>query len=137
MSAAPATLVAPVGLSAELVTQLQGVLADEYLARDFYLAAAERFGGRQFANLARAEQHHVDAVTRLLRAAGATPVSGRTEAFDLPHNLTEALTNAEAIEREVVAAYEVLLAADTAPAVHRVFENIQAANRRHLAAADR
>lgn len=130
--AAPTAALAPA-----LVTQLQGVLADEYLARDFYLAAAERFGGRQFANLARAEQHHVDALTRLLRAAGATPVVGPTTTVERPADLAGALASAEAIEREVIAAYEVLLAADTDPAVHRVFENIQAANRRHLAATDR
>lgn len=126
-----------VELAPGLVTQLQGALADEYLARDFYQAAAERFGGRQFANLARAEQHHVDALSRLLRAAGQTPVVGPTEAVERPADLAGALASAAAIEREVIAAYEVLLAADTDPAVHRVFENIQAANRRHLAATDR
>ncbi|MBM4060171.1 MAG: hypothetical protein FJ265_03605 [Planctomycetes bacterium] len=130
-----ATPMAGITVPAALLDQLQGTLASEYEARDFYRAAAGRFGDRRFANLARAEQHHVDALTRLLRAAGAEPVTSAKHELQLPDSRAEAATAAERIERDVIAAYEVLLAADVDAATRQVFERIQAANQRHLAAA--
>ena len=135
---APAATAAPVAtLPPTLVVQVQGTLADEFLARDFYLAAAERFGDRRFANLARAEQHHVDALTTLLRGAGAEPVAAATHAIELPADRAAVEATAAEHERAMIAAYDVLLAAPVAAPVHAVFERIQNANRRHLAATSR
>lgn len=124
-------------LAPATVALLQGTLADEFYARDFYSAAAKRFSDRRFANLARAEQNHVDALSRLVRMANAEPVVDAGRAVELPDDLAQVQERAEEIERQMIAAYDVLLALDTNPPARTTFEHIQAANRRHLLAAGR
>lgn len=131
------TAATPSVLSPEAVALLQDTLAEEYYARDFYLAAAKRFADRRFANLARAEQNHVDALSRLVRTADAEPVLDAGRTVEMPDDLAQAQQRAEALERQMIAAYDVLLALDTNPPARAAFERIQAANRRHLVAAGR
>lgn len=127
---AASTVMAP-----ETIALVQGTLADEIHARDYYLAAADRFADRRFANLARAEQRHVDALSRLVRMAGAEPTASASGSVQLPEDVASVEVTAQQIERSMIAAYDVLLAVDTIPSVRTTFERIQAANRRHLAAA--
>ncbi|MBN2859176.1 MAG: DUF2202 domain-containing protein [Sphaerochaetaceae bacterium] len=58
-----------------LSSQEDGILLmreEEKLARDVYLALYEMWGNRTFANIARAEQQHMDAVAYLMQQQGVT-----------------------------------------------------------------
>lgn len=118
-----------------LTARLQEALASEYRARDFYRAADERFGLRRYRNVAAAEQHHVDALTALLIARGATPVTEIADQLAVAATIAATDAKAAAVERAQVAAYEALLAAVEAPQERAVLERIQSANFRHLQAA--
>lgn len=122
-------------LPATLVAQLQGTLADEFLARDFYRAAAERFGGRRFANHQRAEQNHIAALTDVLRAAGAEPVTAAGHIEALPATVAATQQRIAELERDMIQAYDRLLEMAANTSLVPLLENIQAANRRHLDSA--
>lgn len=121
----------------DITTMLQRTLANEYFARDLYRAANERFADRRFANLARAEQHHIDAVTAILTAAGTEPVTTSGREIRLPDTLRAAEEAAADQERTMIADYDALLARVDDAAVRPTLERIQLANRRHLDATSR
>lgn len=66
--------------TAPVMTDEEGVLLmreEEKLARDVYLALYEQWGIRTFANIARSEQRHMDAMAALMATKGiADPVVG-------------------------------------------------------------
>lgn len=76
-----AGLLAAVPASAATTTETQDMLTfmvqEEKMARDLYLELADQYGVRQFTNIARAEQKHMDAVRVLLDRYGiADPTVG-------------------------------------------------------------
>lgn len=113
---------------------LQRTLADEHFARDFYEAANKRFGGRRFANLARAEQHHIDALSGILTAAGTEPVTAAGREVALPTTLAATEQAAARLEETMIATYDTLLARVDDASVRPTLEHIQQANHRHLEA---
>ncbi len=126
----------PPAQSEDTTTLLQRALAAEYFARDFYRAANARFEDRRFANLARAEQHHIDAMTAVVAAAGAVPATTAGREVKLPETLSATEEAAAALERTMIATYDTLLArVDDGP--RPVLERIQRANRRHLGMTSR
>lgn len=127
----------PLVLVPALLEQLQTTLASELYAHEFYLAAAQRFGGRRYANLARAERNHAEALARVVRSAGGEPVVAPGCSVELPEDLAGAAAAAVQIERSMIAAYEALLANQRAAALQPMLLQIQTANRRHLAANER
>lgn len=118
-----------------LADRLQKALAHEFRARDFYRAAAQRFEVRRYGNLATAEQHHVDALTAVIVAAGAKPVTDAGVAIEVPTTIAATDARAEELERDMIAIYRELIASVDDQSVRAVLERIQAANFRHLAAA--
>lgn len=72
MAAAPASAV-----DRETIDMLTFMVQEEKMARDLYLEFAEEYGARQFTNIARSEQKHMDAVRVLLdRYNIADPTQG-------------------------------------------------------------
>lgn len=61
VAAAPASAV-----DRETIGMLTFMVQEEKMARDLYLEFAEEYGARQFTNIARSEQTHMDAVRALL-----------------------------------------------------------------------
>ncbi|MEZ6036323.1 MAG: hypothetical protein R3F29_02500 [Planctomycetota bacterium] len=122
-------------LSDALITQLQGTLADEFLARDVYRAAAERFGMQRFTNHQRAEEHHIAALTAALRDAGVEPVATAGRTIPLPATLALTQQRIAELEADMIRAYAQLLELGKDTALMPMLTNIQAANRRHLESA--
>ncbi|MCB9878029.1 MAG: hypothetical protein H6835_10550 [Planctomycetes bacterium] len=118
-----------------MVTQLQGTLADEFLARDVYRAAAARFGLPRFTNHERAEEHHIAALTATLRSAGVQPVTSAGRSVALPTTLELTEQRIAELEADMIRAYDRLLQMGRDTVLVPMLENIQAANRRHLVAA--
>ncbi|MCC6783762.1 MAG: ferritin-like domain-containing protein [Planctomycetes bacterium] len=121
-------------VTAAYVERLQLALALESNARREYEAAAAAFAVPRFANLARAERRHEEAIRGLIATLGGTPQEA-TATFDRAvSDLADATARATAIESQVLAVYAGLIADSPDPAVTAVLERIQTANRRHLAA---
>lgn len=81
LAAAPARAADPA-----TVEMLTFMVQEEKMARDLYLEFADEYGTRQFGNIARAEQQHMDAVRVLLDRYGLTDptVGDATGEFDNP-----------------------------------------------------
>lgn len=141
----------PAVASAEFAAHLAWMREEERLARDVYTALAERYDGAlPFANIARSEQQHFDAVGRLLTRYGvADPSTGRPagsyaepELQDLydtlmaqgEKSLADAYDVGIAIEKADIADLERVLANLSETDVTRVFGNLLRASRQHLAA---
>ncbi|MBL8733691.1 MAG: hypothetical protein JNN13_15070 [Planctomycetes bacterium] len=135
-SAQRAVVAQGVALSAALVTQLQGTLADEYLARDFYRAAADRFDRRDYLNHVRAEENHIAALRRVLLAAGVEPVAAAGRTTEVPESVVATGQQIATLERDMIRAYDRLLDLAAGTDLVPMLQNIQQANRRHLAAVD-
>lgn len=72
LAAAPAS-----AADRETVETLTFMVQEEKMARDLYLEFADEYGARQFTNIARSEQKHMDAVRVLLDRYGiADPTAG-------------------------------------------------------------
>ena len=72
LAAAPAS-----AADQETVDMLTFMVQEEKMARDLYLEFADEYGSRQFSNIARSEQKHMDAVRVLLDRYGiADPTVG-------------------------------------------------------------
>ena len=72
MAAAPAS-----AADRDTIDMLTFMVQEEKMARDLYLEFAEEYGARQFTNIARSEQKHMDAVRVLLdRYNIADPTQG-------------------------------------------------------------
>ncbi len=131
---APAGRTTTEPVTAAYVERLQLALALESDARREYEAAAAAFAVPRFANLARAEQRHEEAIRGLIASLGGTPKAATATAGRAGPDLANATARAVAIETHVIAVYAGLIADSPDPAVTAVLERIQMANRRHLAA---
>jgi hypothetical protein len=67
--------------------RLQRVLAEELHTRDVHQAMHIDLRSPRFANLARAEAHHADAISRPLTSRGATPVRDHGQPIEVPQDL--------------------------------------------------
>ncbi|MFM1871992.1 MAG: hypothetical protein RL398_1414 [Planctomycetota bacterium] len=119
----------------ERTAALQVALAGEYRARDLYESAYERFGLRRYERLAAAERRHIDALTALIVARGATPAE--------PSAVEEAAATVEGtdtlaieVEKAAIAQFAKLLDGLAAGPERATLEALQAANFRHRDAAN-
>ena len=144
----------PMGtLTAAQKAELVGMVDEEKLAHDVYVALAERFPELvQFSRIARAEAQHQSAVRTMLDRYGiADPTVGLPAGdfvsveFDKLYKelLADARTPADAlavgvlIEKTDIADLKDAMAGVTAPDVKQVYENLLAGSERHLAAFSR
>ena len=121
---------------------------EEKLARDVYNKFYELYNMPVFRNIAISEQRHMDAVLNLITGYGLTDtVAGKgpgefTPAFQPLYdeltakgtNLTEALKVGVEIEELDIADLEKAIDATEVPNLLRVYNNLLAASRNHLAA---
>ena len=121
---------------------------EEKLARDVYNKFYESYNIPVFRNIAMSEQRHMDAILSLLTGYGLTdPVAGKgpgefTPAFQTLYdeltakgtNLTEALKVGVEIEELDIDDLEKAINATEVPNLLRVFNNLLAGSRNHLAA---
>lgn len=121
---------------------------EEKLARDVYNKLYELYNMPVFRNIAISEQRHMDAILNLLTGYGLTdPVAGKgpgefTPAFQPLYdeliakgtNLTEAFKVGVEIEELDIADLEKAINATEVPTLLRVYNNLLAASRNHLAA---
>jgi len=121
---------------------------EEKLARDVYNKFYELYNMPVFKNIAISEQKHMDAMLNLLTGYGLTdPVVGKgpgefTPAFQTLYdelitkgtNLTEALKVGVEIEELDIADLEKAIEATEVPNLLRVFNNLLAGSKNHLAA---
>ncbi len=113
---------------------------EEYRARAFYHDALARFGAiRPFANLERAEQHHVDALLALFdRYQLSPPCADTVKRAMTAENLADAYALAADLERGEGPFYDRLLSATEKPDIRSVFERLrQVSLERHLLAVER
>ncbi|MCP5195530.1 MAG: DUF2202 domain-containing protein [Gammaproteobacteria bacterium] len=146
---APGALVAAV-LSTEAIQTLTFMREEEKLARDVYLTLNEAWGQSVFANIARSEQQHMDAMLAMLNRYGlpdpATTVMGVFNNSDLQalytelvnrgqQSAVEALSVGAAIEEIDILDLQQALADEQLPAdLRQSYENLLAASGNHLRA---
>ncbi len=147
----PAATASPAVASERLAKDLTWMRDEERLARDVYTALAAKYdGAAPFANIAKAEQQHYDAVGTLLARYGvADPSAGASagtyaepELQELYNRLMEqgskSLADAYdvgiAIEKADLADLKDALARTTESDVTRVFTNLSRGSEQHLAA---
>ena len=119
-----------------LARMLTLALEDEYLARGEYALLIERFGERRpFSRIVKAEERHIASLIPLFARHGIpVPADRGREAAQLPASLKEARAIGVTAERSNIAMYERFLRQELPDDVRRVFENLRAASRNHLAA---
>lgn len=126
---------------------------EEKLARDLYNALYEQWGERVFANIARSEQKHMDAVKTLLDAYSITdPVGADTpgvfENDELQSlydtllaqgstSVEEALAVGVLVEETDIADLQAALDNTDNPSISRVYENLLRGSEHHLEAFSR
>lgn len=114
---------------------LQAALVGEYRARDLYESAYERFGLPRYERIAAAERRHIDALTALIVARGATPAEpSAVEEAAATVEETDAL--AIEVEKAAIAQFAKLLDGLAAGPERDALEALQAANYRHRDAAN-
>jgi len=117
------------------LTRLQSTVEKELYARDYYKAAAAALPGvRRFANLAKAEQNHADAIAAAIRYLRGTPSMKPTIKVVVPKTVAEADAECRKIELMVIDIYKGLIKDSPDPKVTKVLQRIQSSNYRHLAA---
>lgn len=138
------------GLSTESVQTLIFMREEEKLARDVYLTLSEVWEQPVFANIARSEQEHMDAMLAMLDRYGlpdpATTVVGVFNNSDLQSlyddlirrgqkSVTEALFAGAAIEEMDILDLQQALADERLPVdLRQSYENLLAASGNHLRA---
>lgn len=139
--------------AAELTEEQQATLIhmrqEEQLAHDLYVALADKWDNDTFTRIAASESRHMVAVQRLLDRYGLTvpaPEEGEKFADDglqqlwdelLEKGMTSqdaALEVGRTVERADIADLEAALADGQPADIARVFENLLAASKHHLAA---
>lgn len=150
VGAAPAKRIRVTPLSGEEKADLAFMREEEKLARDVYLAMAEKWKVRVFSNIARSEQTHMDSIASLLARYGvADPVAGMpagqfaTETFQTLYtqliergsqSLQAALEVGALIEEtDIVDLWERTDAATHADII-QVYQNLESASENHLRA---
>ena len=145
MAAAPAS-----AADRDTIDMLTFMVQEEKMARDLYLEFAEEYGARQFTNIARSEQKHMDAVRVLLDRYGiADPTQGdaigefdnaQIQALydDLYAKGMESLAKAAkvgiTVEKVDIADINVMLADKPAADITTVLKNLKAGSSNHLGA---
>ncbi len=147
----PGVSATPAVASASLAKDLQYMRDEERLARDVYTALAARYDGAQpFANIARAEQTHFEAMGNLLARYGVSdPSAGRAAgSYAEPElqglydrlmeqgskSLADAYDVGIAIEKADIADLEKAIANASETDVDRVFGNLKRGSEMHLRA---
>lgn len=140
---------APGALSAEEIQWVLFMREEEKLARDVYQVLGERWELNLFANIARSEQSHMDAVGVLIaRYALEDPVQEEVGVFTSPElgelyqilveegsvSVESALQVGAEIEDLDISDLNEALAVTTAPDVRTVYANLQKGSRNHLRA---
>ena len=145
MAAAPAS-----AADRDTIDMLTFMVQEEKMARDLYLEFAEEYGARQFTNIARSEQKHMDAVRVLLDRYGiADPTQGDAIGeFDNAQiqalydelrakgleSLAKAAKVAITVEKGDIADINDMLEDKPAADVSLVLKNLKAGSYNHLAA---
>lgn len=145
MAAAPAS-----AADRETIDMLTFMVQEEKMARDLYLEFAEQYGARQFTNIARSEQKHMEAVRVLLARYGiADPTQGdavgefddrRIQAMydDWYAKGMESLTKAAkvgiTVEKVDIKDINDMLADKPAADISMVLKNLKAGSYNHLGA---
>jgi len=144
--AAPANAATP----SETEDMLTFMVQEEKMARDLYLEFADEYGVRQFTNIAKSEQKHMDAVRVLLDLYGIEdPTAGDAIGeFDneeiqalydelLAKGMTSLLKASRVgitVEKVDIADIKDMLADNPAADITRVLENLKSGSNNHLAA---
>lgn len=145
LAAAPAS-----AADRETVEMLTFMVQEEKMARDLYLEFADEYGVRQFSNIARSEQKHMDAVRVLLDRYGiADPTEGDAIGeFDNAQiqalydkfyakgmtSLTKAAKVGITVEKVDIADLTDMLDDKPAADITQVLQNLKAGSYNHLAA---
>ena len=145
MAAAPAS-----AADRDTIDMLTFMVQEEKMARDLYLEFAEEYGARQFTNIARSEQKHMDAVRVLLdRYNIADPTQGdaigefdntRIQAlYDELHakgmeSLAKAAKVGITVEKVDIADINDMLEDKPAADITTVLKNLKAGSSNHLGA---
>ena len=118
-----------------LARMLTLALEDEYLARGEYALLIERFGERRpFSRIVKAEERHIASLVPLFARHGVpVPADRGRETAQLPASLKEARAIGVTAELGNIAMYERFLKQELPDDVRRVFKNLLAASRNHLA----
>lgn len=132
------------------VEMLTFMVQEEKMARDLYLEFADQYGVRQFANIARSEAMHMDAVRVLLDRYGiADPTEGDPVGefdnadiqamYDELHSkgmisLTKAATVGIKVEKVDIADIKDMLDEQPAADITRVLQSLKAGSNNHLGA---
>lgn len=132
-------------LSAEEITRLQYGQQEERLARDVYLALADQYQMRVFANIAKSENQHVKAVGNLLTQYGLPQTTGygvlQATYEELitkgRASLKDALEVGETIEKLDIADLQKTDALTTQKSILQVFRQLERASNNHLRAFTR
>ena len=121
-------------VSLDYLRRLQATLEEELFARDFYAAAARATGMQRHRNLARAEEHHAQAIATAIESLGGQAV--REHGRELPDGSDPAQADrvSREIEQRVIEVYTGLIEDCPDPDLLPILRNIQAANHRHLQA---
>ena len=131
------TVVIPPGVLVPYRNALQATLERELYARDYYTAASQALNGvPRFANIARAEQKHANAVANMILYLGGIPVLAHNYPVIVPTSVAEADATCEQIELLVITVYDRLIRTCPDPALLPMLNSIQAANYVHLDAVD-
>jgi len=145
LAAAPAS-----AADRETVNMLTFMVQEEKMARDLYQEFADEYGTRQFSNIARSEQKHMDAVRVLLERYGITDptVGDAIGEFDNPEiqalydklydkgttSLVKAARVGVTVEKVDIADIDEMLDAMPAADITQVLTNRKAGSYNHLGA---
>ena len=122
-----------------LEEMLTYAIQDEYLAYAEYEEIIDTFGAaRPFTNIIKAEATHIAELTVLFEAYGYTlPENTAAEHVIVPDDLSDALSAGVQAEINNIAMYDVFLSQTLPDDVRAVFEDLQVASEKHLAAFER
>lgn len=114
-------------------------IQDEYAAEAEYHKIIETYGTvRPYTNIVKAETQHIRKLTPLFEANGlALPVNDALNHIVLPTSLKESYTIGVDAEIKNIEMYDHFLKEDLPEDVRTVFEALQAASEKHLAAFER
>ena len=111
-------------------------IQDEYLAHEEYVQIIAAYGSAApFSNIVKAEENHIDALTRLFETYNYDlPEDMAKDYVELPTTLLAAYQAGVSAEKVNIAMYEFFLSQDLPDDVKVVFTSLQSASKNHLAA---
>lgn len=114
---------------------LQAAVEDEYLAREEYRQAIEKFGTGPFVNIIESEERHITWVTELYTARNMrVPADEAKQYVQLPATALEAAQAGVEAEIANIAMYDYFLAQTLPDDLRTVFTHLRDASQNHLAA---